>query len=236
LFYTKRDIQKEIYKEKRKMLEFLKSFNYEVPKIVENSAPDLNIVKKNGKYELYINGEGWMAYNSNHAEAYQLFSHYYIASGYVISTGLGFAVRELWLLNNPKVKSLTIIEKNQDLIKYHKKINPSIFDKAEIICCDANDYKGKCDTLLLDHYEFETSQEINSNVKKLCNNIECEKMWFWPYESQIINKLREEKNQNIKDVYDSLKKSLGLDKLPNLEIAEIKIILSMFTSLKQIEF
>jgi hypothetical protein len=112
----------------------LKIFNYEPPTLkiavddnTEKLGPtgpnkEFEILVKENKYILCLQGVQWMMYDENHLQAAQLFSHYYIASGNVIVTGLGFAVRENWLLKNPKVKSLTILERSQKLIIIKKLI------------------------------------------------------------------------------------------------------------------
>jgi len=191
------------------MFEILKLFNYTLPNFnitnekpigPPNSKTPFEIRKtKDDIYILYINGVQWMMYEClNHYQVSQVFSHYYIACGDVISTGLGFGAREKWLLNNPKVTSLTVLEQNEDLINFHRKANPDLFEKANIIHCNAKEYKGKCNTLLLDHYEWEPMTEIISDVKNICdNNIECDQMWFWHLETQILADLHNFDNVNI---------------------------------------
>ena len=249
------------------MLEILKLFNFPTPnlsvgtdvKTKKLGSTGFNVpfeIKKedNDLYVLYIKGQVWMKYDNNHLQAAQVFSHYYIAEGDVITTGLGLAVRENWLLNNPKVKSLTVLEKSKDLIEYHKEVNPDLFKEANIINCDAKTYKGKCDTLLLDHYEWEPMNEIINDVNNICNNnIECKKMWFWHLETQIIadlhgwyenniwNEFREgkfkinpETFKDIKNVYENIKINHKLEKLPNLTNQELQLILTIYTEFYQI--
>jgi hypothetical protein len=245
------------------MLEILKLFNFTLPNFnITNekpiSPPSSKVLfetreLKSGQYMLYLKGERWMMYDYNtHLQASQLFSHYYIASGDVITTGLGLAIRENWLLNNSKIKSLTIIEKSPEVIEYHKKYNNILFQKSKIINCDAREYKGKCDTLLLDHYESETMSDIISDVRFICSNIECEKMWFWHLETQIIADLHNwyEKDiwelfrkgefrfdvnnfKNIENIYNSIKLKYELNKLPKLTKSELILILTIYTNFFQ---
>jgi len=248
------------------MLETLKIFNYIPPKLKTGfdkktkkfGSTGINkkfeIRKENECYRLFINNIQWMMYeNDNHLQATQLFAHYYITSGDVIATGLGLAIREKWILNNPNIKSLTILEKNKDLIKYHKQTNIDIFKKANVINCDAKTYKGKCDTLLLDHYESETMAETINDVKNVCNNIECEKMWFWPLEVLILSKIhnvnpdtlcKDFRNnifkinidytiKNIKNVYELIKNDNKLYNLPNLKDEELQLIITIYTQFFQ---
>ena len=245
------------------MLEVLNLFNFELPIFnITNEKPisppsskiPFEIRKREeNKYVLYINGVQWMMYDyDTHSQASQIFSHYYIASGDVITTGLGLAIRENWLLNNHKVKSLTIIEKSSEVIEYHKKYNSALFNKATIINCDAREYKGKCDTLLLDHYEFESMEDTIKDVKYIYNNIECEKMWFWHLETQIIADLHNwyekdiwdffrqgkfkfnvENFKNIENVYESIKSKFELTKLPKLTKNELILIITIYTSFFQ---
>jgi len=243
------------------MLEILKSFNYNPPLIKTTSSSEVlqigpnKIVKKfevidNGIVKvLLINGKQWMMYNySNHQQAAQLLSHYYLAKGDVITTGLGFGVRENWLLKNPNVKSITIIEKNQTVIDYHKKNNPKLYKKVKIICEDASEYKGECDTLLLDHYEFENTPYVFENARKVCQNIKCQTMWFWHLETQIIadihgvdevsllNKFKRgefnfdmTKLSDVYRAYEEIKVRERLAQLPNLSEYELKLFITAYT-------
>ena len=242
------------------MLDILKKWNYNPPnfkltvdKTTKKLGPTgykkpLEIIKNDNCYNLYVNGIQWMMYEiDNHHQASQLFSHYYISSGNVIATGLGFGIRELWLLNNPNIKSLTILENNKDIIEYHKEVNPILFEKAKIINCDARTYKGKCDTLLLDHYEFESMTNIIEDVKNITKNIKCRNLWFWHLETQILadlhkvdehnltNRFRQgefkiniETLNNIKIVYENIKLNYGL-KLPDLSKEELQLIITIYT-------
>jgi hypothetical protein len=210
------------------MLEILKLFNYSEPNIkiyYDKKSLDFGpsgfrnkfeIVKKNEYYILKINGNQWMMYDTiSHLQASQLFAHYYLAFGDVIATGLGLGIRENWLLNNPNIKSLTILEKNEDIIKYHKEINPILFEKAKIINCDAKSYIGKCNTLLLDHYEFESMYDIVNDVKEICKNIECDKMWFWHIETQILADLHNVYEPTICDNFRNGQFKFNVEALKN---------------------
>lgn len=213
-------------------------------------VPEFEILENFGIKCLLINGRQWMLYDTNtYRQVAQLFSHYYIASGDVITTGLGFGLRENWLLNNPKVKSITVIEKNQALIDYHKKINPKLLKKIKIICADATEYKGECDTLLIDHYENDNIEYMINDVKNICkNNIKCNKMWFWHLETQLLADLYDisennlvidfrngkfkydmNKFDNIITVYNTLKTAGGLKWLPELSKDELKLFITMYT-------
>ncbi|MCK9415224.1 hypothetical protein M0Q97_01035 [Candidatus Dojkabacteria bacterium] len=248
------------------MLDILKTFNYSEPniKIYQDKRSlefgpsgfynNFEIIKEKEFYILKVNGNQWMMYDTiSHLQASQLFAHYYIASGDVIATGLGLGVRENWLLNNPKIKSLTILEKNENIIEYHKEVNPILFEKANVVNCDAKTYKGKCNTLLLDHYEFESLYDIANDVKNICNNnIECDQVWFWHIETQILADLHQiyegelcekfrngnfkfniETLKNAKYIYDCIKTNNGLSKLPNLTQEELQLILTMYTQFFQ---
>ena len=117
-----------------------------------------------------------------------------IAEGDVICTGLGFLLREAALLKKKEVKSITVIEINQDVIDIQNELNPKIMNQLNVICADADTYKGECDTLLLDHwadpcFETETAEGYYNKVKKrvesICKNIKHKKMAFWPSKEMI---------------------------------------------------
>lgn len=137
-------------------------------------------------YTLFYDGEQCMSFSEKYfGEVFQVYAHYELAQGHCITTGLGFALRETWLLSNPKVTKLTVLEKNKDLIEYHHEYNPDLIDQIELIHCDASEYKGKCDTLLLDHYENEPFDYIVHDVEKCAVNIQHDTLWFWPLEEVI---------------------------------------------------
>ena len=131
------------------------------------------------RYGMYVDNTLWMTYINHNNQAYQLYSHNYFAYGNVCTTGLGFGIREQMLLDNPKVKSVTVIEICQDLIDYHKRFNPDLMSRLNVICADANNIKYDCDVLLLDHYEDELPQ-----LDQIYENISHELMWFW--EAEIV--------------------------------------------------
>ena len=223
------------------MLSLLKHFNYTPPKL-ENWSKGIFEIREQepGYMYLYVNGEQWMAYDLNsHLEAYELFSHYMLAKGDVTVTGMGFGVRENWILTKPEVTKLTIIEKSKEVIDYHKK-NKSAFLKdprVEVICMDASEYKGSCDVLLLDHYETADYESILTDVKKIHDNVDCKSMWFWPFEKIIMHSRRwhtfnDEPYRLITkyEAYLLLKKNWKLDKLQKLEPGDINLYCMMFGS------
>jgi hypothetical protein len=154
----------------------------------------------------------------------------------VIVSGLGFGARENWLLTKKEVTKLTIIERSEDLINYHKKIeSPFLKDtRVEIINCDASNYSGSCDVLLLDHYELETYEDILSDVKKIHDNVSCKKMWFWPFEriiSRPINFYRLNKLDHCNYTsFNILKEKWELYKIPDFSEQEIDIFCKSFIS------
>lgn len=160
-----------------------------IPKICEYDDEEGVVIKKHPYfYQLSVNGEGWMTFDPfSYAQLFQVYSHYNLAEGHCICTGLGFGLREKFLLSKSKVSKVTVLEKNIGVINYHKKFNPELVNEIQIINCDASEYKGHCDTLLLDHYEYEPSDLPNyiKNLKLCRNNIEHKILWFWPLEKLI---------------------------------------------------
>jgi hypothetical protein len=223
------------------MISLLRHLNYTPPTIKSGNFGSFDIRENQpGYFYLYINNEQWMAYNTNsHLEAYEVYSHYTLAKGHVIVTGIGFGVRETWLLTKPEVTKLTIIERSKELIDYHKSINSAFLNdpRVEVVNCDASEYKGSCDVLLLDHYELAEYESILSNVKHVHDNIECKTMWFWPFERIIMHSRRwhtfNDKPYNLitkYEAYQLLKKNWGLDKLHEFSEDDINLMCMMFHS------
>lgn len=197
-------------------LDILKYHNYEPVKIQEYKKGSLEIKKVNPiLYVLYVDGVQWMTYNYyTHEQAFEFLSQYTIARGHCICTGLGFGIRESWLLNNKNVSKITVIEKNKCVIDYHKEINPEFMNKIEVIHSDCEEYTGECDTLLLDHYEFEESYDILQNANKICSNIKCNTMFLWPMERLLIERKRYNPHYSYLKIYNEIKETYSLNKLP----------------------
>lgn len=166
---------------------FLKNLKFKSTRIVEDKINDLKITLNKNMFELRLKDVLYMKHDLNNLNSVmQLYSHYVLAEGNVICTGLGFALRENWLLSNNKVKKILCIENCKELIEYHNKYNPVLMEKIKVINADAEEYIGECDTLLLDHYEEETNNSILDKVEKVAKNIKHKKLWFWKLESMLI--------------------------------------------------
>lgn len=221
------------------MLEILSQFGYTPPSIEPIKVGKLEIVDKlnlGERFQLCVDGNEWMTYNIHtHEEVYEVFSHYYLAYGDVVTTGLGFGARESWLLNNPKVKSLRVVEMNEDVIEYHKHIKSPFLDHVEIINQDARKVKLKCDVLLLDHYQFETSNAILEEVKIIQDNIDCDLIWFWPFERIIMEARkwysdRDNMLYSKVDAYNMILQERGLSKFPILDFNTMNMFCFMYNS------
>lgn len=176
----------------------------QVPKVIPYEEDNLVIEEvyvQNLKnvFKLSVENEKWMVSSIENLEAlFEVYSHYDLAKGHCICSGLGFGIREKWLLSKKEVTKVTVLEKNIEVINYHKKINPDLVNQIEIVHCDASQYKGECDTLLLDHYEllpFSNLDDFFSNIKECSNNIKHNTLWFWPLEYVISKKSRRKKKR-----------------------------------------
>ena len=220
------------------MIELLKQLNYFPPNVKEYSGGGLEIVfdELQSNYRMLVNGHEWTSYNiRTHSQAYEVYSHYYFAKGHCICTGLGLGARESWLLKKDDVSKLTVIEKSEEVIEYHKINNPDLYNNIEIINMDALEYKGKCDTLLLDHYEQESMNYILNNASQILKNIDCNVMWIWTLEDFITLYQRHLNRENrfslLKiDIYNQFKEDLNLDKLPEVTEDLLDLFYFMFNS------
>ena len=223
------------------MLRLLNQLNYTPPnlKLYNTDSCKVTFDNHNQSYRLCVNGEEWMSYRiKDHDQAYELYSHYDLAEGHCICTGLGFGVRENWLLTKPEVTKLTVIEKNQEIIDYHRFINPQFFDNVEVIHTDVYDYKGKCDTLLLDHYEKEVTNDmlLLTNASEIAKNIQCGIMWLWAFEHMIAGmswKRSSVVGSRVSKslVYNEIKTRFDLP-LPDLTEEELELYYFMYKGIK----
>jgi hypothetical protein len=160
--------------------------HFKLPNIIIDKVGEVEVSKTNSRIALSVNGVNWMGLNLlDYREVYEFLSHILISKGRVLCSGMGLLLRESWLLN--KGFDITLVEHNIDLINYHKFHNSDICSKIKIIHDDIHNVLGDFDTVLLDHYEHETQDEIISDVKKILKNIKCNTLWFWPLERLIMN-------------------------------------------------
>jgi len=227
------------------MIPFLEKLNYAQPVIKPYDKNGVVVCNqhRNSSWRLTVDGVQMMAYNNDdHAQALHFYSHYKLAFGHVICTGLGFGAREQWLATKPEVEKITVLEKTKEVIDYHRDIGTEWSDKIEIIHCDANEYKGSCDFLSIDHYadSAETSDIINS-IKTTEKNINCSVMWFFQLEkwldSGCIGIETNEKDYvyyqtfaqyDLYQSYNNFKTFCDLKSLPELNAKQLKEFVDVY--------
>lgn len=137
------------------------------------------------EFELYVKGERWMNIIPNHTVTIkQLYSHYDIAYGNVLVTGLGFGIAALWIASKPSVDHVTVVERSNEVIEAFLASNQKP-DNMTIICEDADQFYSDVhfDCILADHFENEGYQDIIDSVRSLCERVPSHnKVWFWPLE------------------------------------------------------
>lgn len=222
------------------MLSLLQYFNYSPPTIVPGKYGDIEIEEGYNCYFLKENDVQWMVYNTHsHEEVYDVFSHYFLARGNVVVTGMGFGARESWILTKPEVTKLTIIEKNDNLLKYHQSIGSKFLQdpRVEVILMNASEYKGTCDVFLADHYELEPYGQILKDVKLIHDRINCNLVWFWPLERIIMHCRKWHTDNDYPynliskyEAYNLIKKNHNLYKLPNLSESDIDMFCMLYNS------
>lgn len=203
---------------------FLYNLGFSLPTIENFEKENFQVVKTNSDVTYYQDGLRWMCYDfESNIEAFQFYSHFHFAKGHCCCTGLGFLIRENWLLTKKDVTKITVLEKNENIIKYHYKFNPKIMERLEVIHTDAYEYTGSCDTLLIDNFEggIQHEPEFCLSVKSLCENINSSLMWFWPLEFFLTCHYRSYLGISLIDLYNKFRNYFGLYKLPVLTEDEI---------------
>lgn len=137
------------------------------------------------QFELWVKDEKWMNITPIHNETIkQMYSHYDIAYGNVLVTGLGFGIASLWIASKASVRHVTVVERSPEVIEAFLASNEKP-DNMTIICQDANEFTSDqhFDCILSDHFENEGFQTIidsmNALVKRVPNH---DVVWFWPLE------------------------------------------------------
>lgn len=204
--------------------DYLYNLGYTDPNIVEYEKNGLSVRFENDNYRLVQDGSTWMNYHVPSMEqVFQLYYHWKLAEGHCICTGMGFLLRENWLLSKKEVTKITVIETNRNIIQYHWEHNPHIMERLNIVNMDAYNYHGSCDTLLIDHWEGFRNNDITCGDYSylISQKIKHKQLWFWPLDGIISGYYRDYLGINLKDFYDRYKSYFQLTTLPNLTEEEL---------------
>lgn len=183
---------------------------------------ETEVVFESNRYQLLHKKKRWMSLNLiNLIEIKDQFIEINLANGKVVSTGLGFGLRETILSQKQNVKEIIVIEKNIDVIKmFDLFAERSNFDRSKIkiinddaeIACDI-----ECDWLLLDHYEptHQVYWEIVDDVRKMARNCKAKNLFFWPF-ALLYYHYCNTKGLDIKEKvsYNTFVDAIKIDKLP----------------------
>lgn len=203
---------------------FLYNLGFTLPNIENVEYEKFKIIRDENTAIYYQDALRWMHYDFNtNIEAFNLYSHFHFAKGHCCCTGLGFLIRENWLLTKKDVTKITVLEKNKNIIDYHNIFNPNIMEQLEVIHIDAYEYEGECDTLLLDNFEggIEHEPSFCLSARSLSENIKNSLMWFWPLEYFLTCHYRPYIGISLKELYNNFKNYFKLNTLPTLTEEEI---------------
>lgn len=146
---------------------------------------EIKDINNGDEFQLRINNERWMNINpSNYLTIQQMYSHYDIAHGNVLITGLGFGIAALWIASKSTVKHVTVIERSPEVIDAFLKLNNKP-ENMTIICEDANKFESinYFDCILSDHFENENHNIILDSMRSLVKRVpNYGVVWFWPLE------------------------------------------------------
>ena len=112
-FSIPRKKRKRIFNHFNKIPNELKELGYNPPVIKPYDKNGVKVWIDQSTYEfpiwrLSLNGIQWMVFDPTHGQAKQFYSHYNLAYGHVVCTGLGFGTREKWLSTKPEVTKITV--------------------------------------------------------------------------------------------------------------------------------
>jgi hypothetical protein len=199
-------------------------YGFEFPNLPIDVVGSMEVKDFPTQKKLYVDGKQWMGLNlKDFREVFQFLSHIENSRGKVITTGMGFLLRESWLVK--KGFDVTVLEVNKDIIDYHLKHNPDVCSKLTIINSNAEEYRGSCDTLLLDHYELETNEYILDSVIKFKERINYSHIWFWPIERLVVRQCQIE---GIGEMESYLRIKDKVQGLPDLSFPSLDLYLTIW--------
>lgn len=137
---------------------------------------------------LYYEGIKWMQTPLKHDSSKDLlYSQFDLAYGNVLLTGLGFGILTKFLEQKPEVKTITVIERYQDVVDIYLQ-NNVLGSNVKIIIDDASEYKSniKYDCFLPDHYEIQSTDWVLKDMEKTSKNIKSDVFWPWSIEQRFL--------------------------------------------------
>ena len=154
-------------------------------KAVKSTNFEIKSTNNGEEFQLWINNERWMNTTpNNNSIIKQMYSHYDIAYGNVLITGLGFGIAALWISSKSTVKHVTVVEKSPEVIESFLAVNDKP-NNMTIICEDANKFQSNdyFNCILSDHFENENHTVIIDSMQSLVKRVpNYDVVWFWPLE------------------------------------------------------
>lgn len=149
---------------------------------------EISYIENRNAYFIHYEGIRWMCVSSDYLDAFNtLYPQYDIAYGKVLVTGLGFGILLKALEEKDSVTSITVIEKQQDIVDAYLASN-TISNKTKILIEDATSYStdDEYDCLLPDHYELQTIAWKIKDMNGLSKRIKNKEFWPWSIEDVFI--------------------------------------------------
>ena len=164
-----------------------------VPNVIvkELSLKEIDIIRDTrmpDTYRLFNKGVRQMVHDQfTNRQIKEFYSAYDMAYGDVLLTGFGFGILAQWLASKPEVKSVTVIELDQDIYDIFL-MNNTLDAKINVIIADASTYTTDkhYDCLFLDHYEANINEWVFRDMRRLAANIPNHDLfWVWSAEFKL---------------------------------------------------
>jgi hypothetical protein len=145
----------------------------------------VEIERKDDYFYLKHSGVEWHLYTiPNMREYHEQWSSYDLAYGDVLISGFGFGQIATWLASKPEVKSVTVIEKCEDIVTAFL-ANNTMPSNITVVIDDAYTYSTdkKYDCIIYDHIPNGAPEpDFYKNICASAKNIKHDIFWFWSLE------------------------------------------------------
>jgi hypothetical protein len=115
--------------------------------------------------------------------------HALLSKGDVLVMGLGMGALAFNLMHNPHVTSVTVIEKDPDVVDLMLKAGKPWIDNLNIITADALEYKpaNEPDTLIVDIWPSLGDTRTESHMKRILRNVHPDRVAWWGQELTAVS-------------------------------------------------
>lgn len=211
-----------------------------IPKIniVDLSLGNARVLVENGVATLFVDDQIWMEEDLDGlGSSIEMYPLYDLAYGDVLLSGFGFGILAEWISQKENVRSVTVVEKSQEVVDIYM-MNNALNDKVKIIIDDMSNFvtENYYDCILLDHYQFEDNEYKIKDIQNISKNVPNHSLIYsWAIELIYLEKIFNNRFELFLDQenrWNNFKDLLKIKTIPDLPVNKVRDYVCLATNRK----